>query len=153
MTNNKRILRPVALILAFLVGFASIGVSMDRHICQGRVKSISLFGKAKTCLEMNSQQSGVSSCKKHHHCKHSKKKTKPCCHNEASYTKLPVNIALGSATTIASPVYTAPCLVAVVPAYRAMFSTSEQESLPVFKIHADFNLPRDRYVLFENFRL
>lgn len=37
--------------IALLIG--SIGISLDLHLCQGKVKTYSLIGEAKTCGEMD----------------------------------------------------------------------------------------------------
>lgn len=41
--------RVIALIMAILIGVTSISFSMDMHFCQGNLKSINFFGKAKDC--------------------------------------------------------------------------------------------------------
>ncbi len=38
-----------ALSLAFILLFSSTGMAMDMHYCNGNLKSISLFGTAKSC--------------------------------------------------------------------------------------------------------
>jgi len=44
--------RVISLLLAFLLGFTSVGYSIDLHFCQGHLKSVALIGKAKSCHEM-----------------------------------------------------------------------------------------------------
>ena len=45
--------RILAIFMAFLMFFSSTGFSMDIHYCQDELQTISLFGKAKSCFEMN----------------------------------------------------------------------------------------------------
>lgn len=52
MFCNNNILRPIALIMALLLGFTSFNYALDLHYCQGQLKSFSFFGKAKNCHEM-----------------------------------------------------------------------------------------------------
>jgi hypothetical protein len=52
MQSKSLTYRILALSMAFLVLFSSVGFSMDLHYCQGELKSFSLIGKAKSCHEM-----------------------------------------------------------------------------------------------------
>ena len=52
MTNLRSTYRLVALMMAFLMFFTSVGFAMDMHYCGGELKSVSFFGKAKTCHDM-----------------------------------------------------------------------------------------------------
>lgn len=52
MYTANRTYRFIAISLAFLIFTSSAGFSVDMHFCQDRLKSISLFGKAKNCHEM-----------------------------------------------------------------------------------------------------
>ena len=82
--NSNRLYRALALSLAFLIAFTSIGFSLDLHFCQERLKSVSLFGEAKTCHDI----AASSHCKKlTSACKATSKQLqegckKNCCHNE-----------------------------------------------------------------------
>ncbi len=49
--------RTVALTLALVVFCSSMSYSFDAHYCQGRLKSISFFGKAKDCSSENAKLS------------------------------------------------------------------------------------------------
>jgi len=59
MNNFSRIYRYVALIMAFLMFFTSSGLSIDRHYCQGHLKSFSFFGKAKSCYQLADAESNL----------------------------------------------------------------------------------------------
>ncbi len=147
---RRHIARPLAIVLIFLVGFASIGVSMDRHICQGKVKSMVLFGRAKSCLELEAHKPGT--CKHHRHKKHSKSQ-KPCCHNEASYTNLPVQAIFGSAGFISIPSVDVLPAVAILPPVNPLHWKHLQEASIPFAERAVHPLSWDIYALFENYRL
>lgn len=45
--------RIISLCLAILLLVSSSGISMDVHFCQGKFKRANIFGKAKTCQEVN----------------------------------------------------------------------------------------------------
>ncbi|HLF62347.1 MAG TPA: hypothetical protein VI603_01245 [Saprospiraceae bacterium] len=45
--------RTISLALAFLVFFSSSAFAIDVHYCQDRIKSFSVFGKAKGCNQMD----------------------------------------------------------------------------------------------------
>ena len=99
---NKRVLsiKLVALFLCFLMVFSSIGLSIDIHICQGSIKSVSFFGNKATCEMMKNDAKNKSfHCKmsKSKHCaKMGSKKQKDCCHNEKIEVKKVENISASS---------------------------------------------------------
>ena len=81
--------RIVALPLAFLMLFTSVGFSADLHYCQGHLKSISVFGKAKNCHEMAKE---ANTCP-HHQKKIEQTKAcsedqKDCCENKVVHIQL-----------------------------------------------------------------
>lgn len=86
MCSRKKY-RAIPLILALIVFISSGGFSLDMHYCQGSLKSVGFFGKAKNCHEM-AQTS---------HCRHHPKTDmascsegddKDCCNNEQVHYKL-----------------------------------------------------------------
>jgi len=78
--------RSIALFMAVMLLFTTSGITMDMHFCQGKLKRINLFGKAKTCEEvaacMKKCGKKVKSCHMQKVCvidgDH-----KGCCENEA----------------------------------------------------------------------
>ena len=56
MMNIPGIYRTLALFLAALMFTSAVSFSMDMHLCQGNIKSVSLFGKAKSCCEKNDRE-------------------------------------------------------------------------------------------------
>lgn len=81
MKSINKISSYCALLLTFIVLLSSVSLSVDFHFCQGKLKSLSFYGKAKNCHEMASQK--VS-------CPHHKSKvptscsevSKDCCSNQ-----------------------------------------------------------------------
>ncbi len=67
--HTKSTYRLISLVMAFLILFSSSGLTMDMHFCQGHLKRINLFGKAKTCAEV----------------------VKSCCHAKALKTTCAIN--------------------------------------------------------------
>lgn len=85
MTFFRRTYRTIALIMAFLMFLSSAGFAMDMHYCGGELKSVSIFGKAKTCHEMTKKDAAMKDC--HHHKKMMSEKEdcsedKNCCSNK-----------------------------------------------------------------------
>ena len=83
----NRIYRLIALALAFLMFFISAGFVVDAHYCQGELKSISVFGKAKTCHDMIASAI-MKSCPHHEKMVVEKKSCSPdkkCCSNKTIY--------------------------------------------------------------------
>ena len=86
MTGIRRTYRSVALAMALLVLCSSVSFSMDMHFCQGRLKSVSLYGKAKNCHEQAARHAAMPNCP--HHRKMAEQQAgcsedKNCCSNHA----------------------------------------------------------------------
>ena len=77
--------RIIALTMAFLMFFASVGFTVDMHYCQGKLKTFSFFGKAKSCHDMGE---GMKDCPFHAKMKTADKSDgntihkKGCCSNK-----------------------------------------------------------------------
>lgn len=82
----KNTYRFVAVIMAFLMFFSSIGFAIDMHYCGRTLKSVSFFGKAKNCYELANEVKGImKSCPHHKKLKTAKttcSKDKGCCSNK-----------------------------------------------------------------------
>ena len=77
--------RVTALLLATLMLCVSIGMHVDMHYCQGKLKSFSLFGQAKSCHGIAAKKTECSGkcSKKVSTCQASKNVCKKnCCSNE-----------------------------------------------------------------------
>ena len=72
--------------MAFLLLLSSSAISMDVHFCQGKFKRANIFGKAKTCQEVNEclLKCGkeVKSCQSKSSCS-TDGEHKGCCNNES----------------------------------------------------------------------
>ena len=86
MNSLRSIYRFTALVLAFLMFFTSTGFAVDMHYCQGKLKSISFLGKAKTCHEIASKDNAPMKNCPHHAKMMAEKKgcseDKNCCSNK-----------------------------------------------------------------------
>ncbi len=74
MMQQIRTYRTMILGMVFLLLTTSTGFSLDIHYCQGKIKSIGLFGEASSCHETTEE----SSCNK---------KTEGCCKAKKTSTK------------------------------------------------------------------
>jgi len=87
MRLPNRTYRFVALMLAFLMFFISAGFVVDLHYCQGELKSISLFGKARSCHDM-AESALMKNCPHHKKMMAEKKGCsidRNCCSNKTIY--------------------------------------------------------------------
>ncbi len=91
MKKNSFTYRSIALTLAFLMFFTSVGFTVDMHYCQGELKTFKLFGKAKTCHEM---EQGKKACPHHKKMleasgeKEISQIGKDCCSNQTLYVQM-----------------------------------------------------------------
>jgi len=86
MSIFQRTYRLIALMMAFLMFFTSVGFTMDMHYCGGTLKSVSFFGKAKTCHDKVSEsRSAMENCPHHKKMMAEKEdcsEDKNCCSNK-----------------------------------------------------------------------
>lgn len=79
--------RIFALTMAFLMFISSAGIAIDMHYCGGELKSVSVFGKAKNCHELEDKVP-VKACPHHKNMNLEKsgcKEDKDCCSNKTEY--------------------------------------------------------------------
>ena len=62
MKSTSITYRIIALTMAFLMFFTSVGFTVDMHYCQGKLKTFNFFGKAKSCHEVGE---GMKDCPFH----------------------------------------------------------------------------------------
>jgi len=104
MNQAKNIYRFLALNLALLMLLTSLGFHLDAHFCQGKLKSLSLFGKAKNCYELAGGMT-KETCSKHVQ-DHSEVpgdqvNQKACCTDHSLYVQSqqnPVNVSFDAQT-------------------------------------------------------
>ena len=53
MNPNSTYAKTVAILLCSIVLFSSFGLTLNMHLCQGKVKTISLLGEAQKCIGMD----------------------------------------------------------------------------------------------------
>ena len=79
--NLSKTQRALSLSLAALMLTSSVSFSMDIHLCQGHIKSVSFFGKAKACYPNEQlEQCKQQTCNQDFG-KHTSLSKKPCCIN------------------------------------------------------------------------
>ncbi len=87
--------RSIAIMMAVVVLFTSTGFAMDRHFCQGELKSVAFFGQAESCHSMDK----MTECPHHRQMAcHTQKGAKSpgidkddCCQNETILMELDVD--------------------------------------------------------------
>lgn len=86
MNSFRSTYRIIAVMMAFLMFFTSAGFTMDMHYCGGELKSVSFFGKAKTCHDMAGEnETPMKDCPHHKKMMAEKKgcsEDKDCCSNK-----------------------------------------------------------------------
>lgn len=86
MNSFKNTYRLIALIMAFLMFFTSVGFTMDMHYCGEELKSVSFLGKAKTCHDISEEKKAPMKDCPHHRKMMTEKKScsedKDCCSNK-----------------------------------------------------------------------
>jgi len=74
-----------ALFMALVMFTSSVNLAVDMHFCQGKLKTVSLIGKAKTCHEIATSTT-VKQCPNHQLMTTEKEgcsiDQKSCCHNK-----------------------------------------------------------------------
>ena len=153
--NTNKICRFIALSLAFLMFFSSAGFAVDFHYCQGKLKTLGFFQKAKTCHELAANAS---------HCHMAKKKTchkqsseisckkdgdgKGCCDNEMAFILLDADY--GIAEYVSFGIQDIQFVAAFIATFNAQFI--EVDSSPShFKNYKPPLLERDILVLVHSF--
>lgn len=145
--------RIIACLLAALVFLSSVGISIDRHYCKGELKTISVFGKAKSCHEIGM---GMKNCP-HHQKKLADHQTQKeyknnCCSNKTSFVKSDIdqNIGVAKSAVSFSKNLTAICL------YNQYFLNYTQIVTPKlikFQLSKPPIISRDIYVLLATYLL
>lgn len=79
------LLRFLHIILSLLLFFSSAGVVVNQHFCQGELKTVGLYVKAKSC-----DHSTVATCTSKKNCCEKSKSIEEdnCCHDEAVFIQM-----------------------------------------------------------------
>jgi len=153
MNRISNTYRLISLTLAFLVFTTSAGFSIDMHFCQDQLKSISLFGKAKTCHE-KSEAAPMKNCPHHKKMMTEKEgctEDKDCCDNKTLQFQSDQDQQVQSSDFLISKQ-----LQKFVVAYVAVFFTNDLSIESDASSYAQYKpplIPRDIPVLFESFLL
>ena len=135
-----KLIRPIASVfLASLVLIASIGVTVNLHLCAGKVQSIALFGKAKPCKEVQKPCHGTEH--------HSKKNG--CCEEESIVLK-------GKDTTaeVKAPAQITPSFTLITVIFPVLYSVINPDSFLATPRYALYKPPlpeRDITVFVQSF--
>lgn len=147
--------RFMALILAFLMFFSSVAFSLDKHYCQGQLKSVALFVKAKNCHEL---AAGVSKCK-HHQTRQQKATTegcevgkKDCCQNNTLFFHLDQNKELPSSAFLINESFKNFVGAFVFSFFNNDLLNKENTAL-AFRVYKPPLIPRDIPILIQSFLL
>jgi hypothetical protein len=102
----RKTYRLQALFLAVLMLATSLGFSIDMHFCQGRLMSASVFGKAKSCVEM-ADPGSTQSCAMHSSARHSFPEPvfnqAPCCQQHTLSLQAEQDLQLQQVGTLDAP--------------------------------------------------
>ena len=145
--------RLIALTMAFLMLFSSVGFSIDMHYCQGKLKSFSFFGEAKNCHEMAKEKA----------CPHHQKKIeqeatktcsidkKDCCQNKTLHFQCHQDQQIQASDLVLSQLSQQFVVAFVAVFFKNNFTeTTAKSSYTHYKPPI---IPRDISVLFESFLL
>jgi len=154
MSSNSIPYRVIAMTMALLMFFTSFGFSVDMHYCQGQLKTVNFFGKAKSCYEVGK---GMKNCPNHADKNENVKSEGPatnkksCCNNNTVHFQNDQD----QHNPIDNSVVVNSELQQFVFAFVSTFF-SYSNTVSDQPVHADYRpplIPRDIYVLLENFRL
>ena len=135
----KKVRTIASVFLASLVLVASFGVTLNLHLCAGKVQSVALFIKAKPCKDVKKPCHGTE-----HHSKRS-----GCCEEKTIVLKGRETNALVTSTTQIKPSFN---LIAVI--LPVLYSIIDVESLIATPRYAHYKPPfiqRDITVLVQSF--
>lgn len=144
MYSNPRKYKLFSLIMASLMFITSVGFSVDMHYCNGQLKSISLFGEAKSCHDTTMHKT----CPYHKNMQ----KDKDCCENKTLVFQADIDKELENEFFVLSQNLELSCfIVAFTEIFLDNLPRIDKEIIPF-----DYTKPpaqRDIYVLLETFLL
>ncbi len=154
MKSTSFTYRIIALTMAFLMFFTSVGFTVDMHYCQGKLKTFNFFGKAKSCHDMGE---GMKDCPFHAKMKTANKSDgntiskKGCCSNKTLHFQSDQD----QQNQVDNAVVISPQLQYFVIAFVEVFINSSvvETDKPSFALYKPPLIPRDIYVLLETYLL
>lgn len=145
--------RIFALSMAVIMFAASVNLAVDMHFCQGKLKSVNFFGKAKTCHDMVAAQ--MPSCP--HHQKMLEKSAdcseekKGCCNNRSVHIQSDTDQQLQTNADFVVSQELEHFVTAFVTTF--FLNNSVEESSSNSFAYQPPTIVRDTYVLYETFLL
>jgi hypothetical protein len=153
---NRTYQRIIALTLAFLILMTSVSFAIDSHYCNGELKSVSLFGKAKTCHEKAVANKKVT-CPHHQKMQQEAKKTNgdkvvknDCCKNKTTIIQSDDD-QINSDLSLPISQQLQQFAIAYILAFHATITTDKQSIQEISYLSPV--IPREIYVLSEAFLL
>lgn len=154
MNILSRTYRLFALTMAFLMFFTSVGLSVDMHYCQGKLKTFNFFGKAKSCHDMGE---GMKNCPSHAKMKKANESDgstinkKDCCSNKIFHFQSDQD----QPSQVDNAIVLSSQLPYFVIAFVEIFINSSvvETDKPSFALYKSPLIPRDIYVLLETYLL
>lgn len=154
MNQNAKTYRLLAFGLACLMLASSLNISIDMHYCKGELKSIALFGKAKSCHEPAKNKKICP-----HHQKLQKEGNeealakKDCCKNRGLHINADIDEQVKVQELSAESRISLQFAVAFLNAFGAENAFKPATKLPVFERYKPPLISRDIPVLNESFLL
>jgi hypothetical protein len=135
-----KFIRPItSVFLASLVLIASIGVTVNLHLCAGRIQSIALFVKAQSCMDVQESCHGTGY--------HSKKNG--CCEEESIVVNVKDTTAEVKVATSITPSFN---LIAVIlPVLYSIIDTGSTVATPRYAHYKPPLIQRDITVFVQSF--
>ncbi len=138
--------------MALLIFFSSAGFTLDMHYCNGQLKNINFFGKAKSCHEIGQ---GMKNCPHHKKMMAAKNQEedsinkKGCCSNKTVHFQSNQNQQYQADNALVLSTQLQDFVIAFVETfYKPAVSKTES---PTYTLYKSPIIPRDTYVLFETF--
>ena len=146
--------RIIALTMACLMFFTSVGITVDMHYCQGKLKTFNFFGKAKSCHDIGE---GMKDCPFHAKMKTANKSDgntiskKGCCSNKTFH----IQSDQDQQCQVDNAVIVSAELEYFVIAFVEIFlkSAVPETENPAYAAYKPPLIPRDIYVLLETYLL
>lgn len=143
--------RIFALVMAFVIFATSVNIAIDMHYCKGELKSVSFFGKAKSCHSEIAP--AMKNCPHHQKMRAESKDNysadeKDCCNNKMVYIQSDLDQFNSSSKVVVSQE-----LQQFVAAFIAVFFKNQivEELSSTFLAYQPPIISRDISVLFQTF--
>lgn len=145
MKKLKLIKKSFAILLALLTLTSTTGLAIDAHYCKDNLASISIWGKAKSCIQTPIQEK-IDNCKNDY--KNQQVSKKSCCSSKNFFSKVEITTDFSSSQTSKEIQYT--------PAFSSSTLIINTLDIPSFSSIFHFKPPlldKDFSVSYQNFRI